>query len=315
MTQSLRIVFAGTPEFAACHLRAIVASHHQVLAVYTRPDRPAGRGKKLRIGPVKQLAEAEQLPVYQPATLKTAAAQQELRALAADILVVVAYGLLLPPAVLETPRLGCINVHASLLPRWRGAAPIQRALEAGDSETGITIMQMDAGLDTGNMLLKAACPINEDDTAASLHDRLITLGTPALMETLALLSRGAVSGEAQDERLACYANKITKEEAALDWRRPAYELDRRIRAFYPFPICHTQIGAERLRIHAAQPVEAAHQALPGTILSAGEEGILVACGEQALRLTRLQLPGKKALAAAQVLNGYADLFAPGKQLI
>ena len=314
MTQPLRIVFAGTPAFAASHLQAIIDSEHRLLAVYTQPDRPAGRGKKLRASPVKELAAARQIPIYQPASLKSPEAREQLRALGADILVVVAYGLLLPEAVLQIPPRGCINVHASLLPRWRGAAPIQRALEAGDRETGVTIMQMDAGLDTGAMLLRSSCPITADDTAASLHDRLIDVGIPALLQTLAQMSRGAISSEPQDDSRACYANKISKEEAAIDWQRPAAELDRRIRAFYPFPICHTRLGDQRLRLHAATAVPLAQRDAPGTIVSADETGILVACGEQALNLTRLQLPGKKALSAAQVLNGYGELFTPGSVL-
>ena len=314
MSPALRIIFAGTPDFAARHLHALLDSPHRLLAVYTQPDRPAGRGKKLQASPVKQLALDSNLPVYQPATLKTAAAQQQLRDLGADIVVVVAYGLLLPQAVLDIPPLGCINVHASLLPRWRGAAPIQRALEAGDRESGVTIMQMDAGLDTGAMLLKAACPIAADDTAASLEARLVEVGVPALLQALRQLAGGEAVGQAQDDSLSCYAGKISKQEAAIDWHRPAAQLDRQIRAFHPFPVCHTQIGNQRLRIHAARPVKLPHGETPGTLIKADAGGILVACGEHALSLSRLQLPGKKALPAAEVLNGYADLFSAGRVL-
>ena len=314
MTPPLRIIFAGTPDFAAHHLRALLDSSHQLVAVYTQPDRPAGRGKKLQASPVKELALAHSLPVYQPPTLKAAPAQQELRELNADIMVVVAYGLLLPQQVLDTPRLGCINVHASLLPRWRGAAPIQRAIEAGDRESGVTIMQMDAGLDTGAMLHKASCPITDSDTAADLEARLVDVGTPALLQALQQLAAGEAEGQQQDDSQSCYAGKISKQEAAVDWHRPAAELDRQIRAFYPFPISHTQLGGERLRIHAATAVKLPHSEAPGTIIKADANGILVTCGEYALCLTRLQLPGKKALTAAEVLNGYAELFSPGRVL-
>ena len=233
----LRLIFAGTPEFAALHLKALIESKHQLLAVYTQPDRPAGRGKKLQSSPVKQLAERCDLPVYQPPTLRDRDAQRQLAALGADVLIVVAYGLILPQPVLDTPRFGCLNVHASLLPRWRGAAPIQRAIEAGDRETGVTIMQMDAGLDTGDMLASAHCPIGSRATAATLHDTLAELGAPLLLRVLADLpsyQRGALP---QEEALATYAGKIHKSEGALDWPPDCVQLGRRIRAFNPFPVC------------------------------------------------------------------------------
>lgn len=312
----LRIVFAGTPDFAAHHLRTLLAGPHQLVGVYTQPDRPAGRGKKLHASPVKTLALEHHLPVFQPETLKSEPAQAELAALNADIMVVVAYGLLLPKAVLDTPRLGCINVHASLLPRWRGAAPIQRAIEAGDTESGVTIMQMDVGLDTGDMLVKAHCPIGPDDTAGALHDRLAELGGPALMTALEQLAQGCAQPEAQDDTQSTYAPKITKVEAALDWARPADELARQVRAFNPFPICHTRRAesTDSFRVWEAKALAHDGPEAPGTVLSVSEAGIGVACGEGQLQLTRLQLPGKKALPVAELLRGRADLFAVGELL-
>jgi methionyl-tRNA formyltransferase len=310
----LKILFAGTPEFAAAHLRALLQSHHQVLAVYTQPDRPAGRGKQLQASPVKQLALEAGLPVEQPLSLKSLEAQTGLKEYGADLMVVVAYGLLLPLPVLETPRLGCINVHASLLPRWRGAAPIQRAIEAGDTETGVTIMQMDVGLDTGAMLLKRTCAIEPRDTASSLHDRLIELGPPALLETLQQLADGTAVPETQQHDLASYAHKLTKEEGLLDWSQSAQELDARVRAFNPFPIAYTLHQGETLRIYEATPEALRHQAEPGTLMPA-DRALLVACGhDTALRLNLVQLPGKKAMSAQDLLNGFSARFQPGSRL-
>lgn len=314
--KGLRIVFAGTPDFAECHLRALLddGTHH-VVAVYTQPDRPAGRGKKLQASPVKRLAQETGIDVQQPASLKDEAAQARLAQYAADLMVVVAYGLLLPGVVLETPRLGCINVHASLLPRWRGAAPIQRAIEAGDPQTGITIMQMDVGLDTGDMLHKVACPILPSDTAQTLHDRLADLGPSALLETLYRLQSGDSIGEKQDAGQANYANKLTKSEAHIDWQNDAQALERRIRAFNPFPMAYTFHGQERLRIVQAEPRSQAHQAQPGRILEVGDDAILVACGQgSTLALKQLQLPGKKAMRVRDILNGAATRFAVGSHL-
>jgi methionyl-tRNA formyltransferase len=307
----LRIVFAGTPEFAAHHLQALLDSRHQVIAVYTQPDRPAGRGKKLAASPVKELALQHTLPVYQPDSLKTAAAQAELAALNADLMVVVAYGLLLPKAVLDTPRLGCINVHASILPRWRGAAPIQRALAAGDTDTGVTIMQMDVGLDTGAMLVKAHCPIHARDSGGALHDRLLTLGGPALLTALEQIAAGTTQPEAQDDSLACYAHKLSKDEAAIDWCQPAASLDRLIRAFNPFPVAHFSQGDERIRVWEATPDHTPHQAVPGTLLEVSSSGLVVACGEGRLCLTQLQLPGKKVMPVSAILNGNRERFSVG----
>jgi methionyl-tRNA formyltransferase len=312
MTEALRIVFAGTPEFAAEHLRALLDTPHQVIAVYSQPDRPAGRGQKLMPSPVKQLAVQHAIPVYQPQTLRDPAAQAELAALKPDLMVVVAYGLILPQVVLDTPRLGCINSHASLLPRWRGAAPIQRAIEAGDRESGDTVMQMEAGLDTGPMLLKVSTPINAEDSGGSLHDRLASLGPQAVIEAIAGLASGTLQGQVQDDSLATYAHKLNKEEARIDWSRPAIELERLIRAFNPWPICHSTLHAAPLKVLEAQLGEG--QGQPGQILSASKEGLSVACGIGALRLTRLQLPGGKALAFADLYNSRREQFAAGSVL-
>lgn len=309
MSESLRIVFAGTPQFAAEHLKALLDSPHQIVAVYSQPDRPAGRGQKLAASPVKQLAEQHQIPVLQPQTLRDPAAQAELAALAPDLLVVVAYGLILPQAVLDIPRLGCINSHASLLPRWRGAAPIQRAIEAGDPESGVTVMQMEAGLDTGPMLLKVRTPIAADDTGGSLHDRLAGLGPQAVIQAIAGLAAGTLMGEVQDDSLATYAHKLNKDEARLDWTRPAVELERLIRAFHPWPICHSTLNGEALKVHAAELGEGS--GAPGSLLSADKQGLTVACGQGALRLTRLQLPGGKALNFSDLYNSRRELFAVG----
>lgn len=309
MTDSLRIVFAGTPEFAAQHLQALLDAGQQVIAVYTQPDRPAGRGQKLMPSPVKQLALQNGLPVLQPATLRDADAQAALAALHADLLVVVAYGLILPQIVLDTPRLGCINSHASLLPRWRGAAPIQRAIAAGDSASGVTVMQMEAGLDTGPMLLKVTTPISPADTGGSLHDRLANLGAKAVVEAVVQLSNTGLSGEVQDDSLATYAHKLNKEEALLDWSRPAEELQRLIRAFNPWPSCHSTLQGVAVKIHAAEL--ATGQGQPGTILSAERDGLTVACGQGALCLTRLQLAGGKALAVTDLLNSRREQFSSG----
>ncbi|HLV17926.1 MAG TPA: methionyl-tRNA formyltransferase [Pseudomonas sp.] len=305
----MRIVFAGTPEFAARHLQALLDAGREVIAVYTQPDRPAGRGQKLMPSPVKQLALAHGIPVHQPQTLRDPAAQAELAALQPDLMVVVAYGLILPQAVLDIPRLGCINSHASLLPRWRGAAPIQRAVEAGDAESGVTVMQMEAGLDTGPMLLKVTTPIGAEDTGGTLHDRLAELGAAAVVEAVAGLEAGTLTGEKQDDSLACYAHKLSKDEARLDWTRPAVELERQIRALHPWPVCHSALAGEAIKVHAAQLAEG--EGAPGTILAADRQGLRVACGEGALLLTRLQLPGGKPLAFADLFNSRREQFAPG----
>ncbi|MDV9033817.1 MULTISPECIES: methionyl-tRNA formyltransferase [unclassified Pseudomonas] len=308
----MRIVFAGTPEFAAEHLKALLDSPYQIVAVYTQPDRPAGRGQKLMPSPVKQLAVAHDIPVLQPPTLRNAEAQAELAALAPDLMVVVAYGLILPQAVLDIPRLGCINSHASLLPRWRGAAPIQRAVEAGDAESGVTVMRMEAGLDTGPMLLKVTTPISADDTGGSLHDRLAQMGPGAVVRAIAGLADGSLHGDVQDDALATYAHKLNKDEARLDWNRPAQELERLIRAFNPWPVCHSTLDGETVKVLGA--TLSTGQGAPGEILSASKDGLVVACADGALSLSRLQLPGGKALAFSDLFNSRREKFASGKVL-
>jgi methionyl-tRNA formyltransferase len=308
----LKIIFAGTPDFAALALNALLSSNLNVVAVLTQPDRPAGRGMRLTASPVKQLAERHKLPVLQPTTLKDPAIQGVLAGYQADIMVVAAYGLILPQAVLELPRLGCLNIHASLLPRWRGAAPIQRAILAGDRETGVTIMQMDAGLDTGAMLLKKACPIAPDDTAQTLHDKLGALGADAIVEALHLLTQGRLTPEQQDDAQATYAAKLTKAEAEIDWALPAAQIERGIRAYNPFPVAYATAHATPLKIWQAS-LRAGLSGKAGTVLSIEKDGIVVACGDDALCLEVLQRPNGKALPAAQFLQGFAlrpgDRFA------
>ncbi len=304
MTQALKIIFAGTPAFAASSLQALLNSEHEVLAVYTQPDRPAGRGRKLTASPVKMLAQEHNLPVLQPASLRDKQIQQVLADWQADVLVVAAYGLILPEPVLLAPRLGCINIHASLLPRWRGAAPIQRAILAGDQQTGITIMQMDAGLDTGDMLHKVACPIESADTAKTLHDKLATLGATALCDTLKLLANGVAVPEKQNDVDANYAKKLQKIEAKIDWTQPAQTLSRTVRAFNPWPVAFTRVDDKNLRIWFAEAVDTSTDATPGTVLTESHEGIDVATGNGVLRILQLQLPGGKALDAKQFLNAH-----------
>jgi len=304
MIDTLRIVFAGTPEFAVPSLAAALASKHAVVGVLTQPDRPAGRGRQLVESPVKQVAKRHDVPVFQPATLKTPEAQAELAALNPDLMIVVAYGLILPKAVLAIPRFGCWNVHASLLPRWRGAAPIQRAIEAGDTETGVCLMQMEAGLDTGPVLLKLATPIAPDDTAASLGDRLAQLGAQVLKDGLKLLSLGMRPvPEPQPEEGVTYARKLEKAEALLDIRQPALVLERKVRAFDPWPVAELDIAGERVRVHGAIAIaDGSEENPPGAVIAASREGIDIATGEGILRITRLQRPGGRVITAADYLN-------------
>ena len=304
MSQALKIIYAGTPEFAATALPALLDSPHQVCAVYTQPDRPAGRGRKLTASPVKQLAQQHDIEVLQPLSLKGEEEQARLAAFGADVMVVAAYGLLLPAAVLDTPPMGCLNIHASLLPRWRGAAPIQRAIEAGDAETGVTIMQMDVGLDTGDMLYKVSTPIHPDDTTATLHDRLAELGAQALLHTLTGLQQGSIQAEGQDEGRACYAKKLHKSEALLDWSLPAAQLARRIMAFNPWPVAQTPLDDKVLRIWQASALEEEGSGVPGEVIRADKQGVLVCCGTGLLRIERLQLPGGKPLSAAEFVNAH-----------
>jgi len=309
----LKIIFAGTPDFAARHLDALLASEHQVTGVFTQPDRPAGRGNKLTPGPVKVLAQTHGIPVFQPKSLRPEENQQLVADLQADIMVVVAYGLILPQAVLSMPRLGCVNVHGSLLPRWRGAAPIQRALWAGDHETGVTIMQMDAGLDTGDMLLKLNCPIGPEDTSASLYDRLAELGPQGLLQTLNMLAANRAQPEVQDNALATYAEKLSKEEARLDWTLPAAQLERCIRAFNPWPVSYFLIDEQPVK--AWQATVLPHQnKQPGEILHADKQGIQVATADGVLNLLSLQPAGKKPMSAQDLLNSRREWFTTGTVL-
>ncbi|GAD31270.1 methionyl-tRNA formyltransferase [Photobacterium leiognathi lrivu.4.1] len=314
MSKPLRIVFAGTPDFAARHLAALLSSQHDVVAVYTQPDRPAGRGKKLTASPVKAIALENDIPVYQPVSLRNEEAQQELAAIDADIMVVVAYGLLLPQEVLDTPRLGCINVHGSILPRWRGAAPIQRSIWAGDTETGVTIMQMDIGLDTGDMLKVATLPIEATDTSATMYEKLADLGPDALIDCLSDIADGTAVAVKQDDEQANYAKKLSKEEALIDWTMNAAAIERCVRAFNPWPMSYFTVAEQNVKVWQTA-VEADNQGkAPGTILSADKQGILVATGNGALRLISLQPPGKKAMSAADLLNSRREWFEPGTQL-
>ncbi|MBT0959911.1 methionyl-tRNA formyltransferase [Denitromonas iodatirespirans] len=306
----MRIAFAGTPEFAATALRALIDGGFEVVLVLTQPDRPAGRGMKLQPSAVKQVALAHGIPVDQPEKLRTSEQQAALRAAAPDVLVVAAYGLILPQAVLDIPRIGCLNIHASLLPRWRGAAPIHRAIEAGDAETGITIMKMDAGLDTGDMLLRQAVPIPPDATTATLHDTLAALGGEMIVDAICRLAIKSLEAEPQPAEGVTYAHKIDKAEARLDWRRPAVELARQVRAFDPFPGAVAEFDGRTFKLWQATAVDAT--GTPGTILRADADGLLIACGAGALNVTQLQQPGGRRVPAAAFLQGFA--LTSGQQL-
>ncbi|NMM42492.1 methionyl-tRNA formyltransferase [Pseudoalteromonas arctica] len=312
MTQPLRIIFAGTPDFAARHLQALIDSEHQIVGVYSQPDRPAGRGKKLKASEVKELALANELAVFQPASLKNDDALAKLNSLNADLMIVVAYGLLLPKAILEAPRLGCLNVHGSILPRWRGAAPIQRAIWAGDSETGVTIMQMDEGLDTGDMLHISRCPITATETSASLYTKLADLGPSALIDTITKLANGEITPQVQNDELANYAKKLSKDEANIDWSMDAAQIERNIRSFNPWPVCFTQMGEHTVKIYQANVVE--QQGTAGSVLQSDKHGIVIACGTNALNITQLQPQGKKPMTVTDFLNGRADWVTPNTRL-
>ena len=314
LNKPLKIVFAGTPEFAALHLQALIDSEHEVIAVYSQPDRPAGRGKKLQESSVKQLGVKHAIPVFQPESLKTIESQLALSELQADIMVVVAYGLILPAPILQTPKLGCLNVHGSLLPKWRGAAPIQRSIWAGDTETGVTIMQMDEGLDTGSMLFKQSLTITKEDTSKSLYQKLSEIGPTALLETLSTLAE--IQPQIQDDDFASYAKKLTKEEAKIDWNLSAEQLERNIRAFNPWPVAFFTINGSNIKVYSSDIIKNGYPNTPvGQIIKSDKLGILVTTGNECLLLTTLQLPGKKPMAAAEVLNGRADWFAVGVSLI
>jgi methionyl-tRNA formyltransferase len=296
----MKIIFAGTPQFAVSALAAL-HKDHQIVAVLTQPDRPAGRGMQLAAGPVKQFALQNGLAVLQPVTLKSEEAQRSIAALDADVMVVAAYGLILPKEVLRLPRYGCMNIHASLLPRWRGAAPIQRAILAGDKETGITIMQMDEGMDTGDMLLRQTCPIEANDTAQTLHDKLAEMGADSVLEALRLLQDNHLNPVKQDNDTACYAAKLTKREAQVDWRQDARQIERAVRAYNPFPVCHARLKGVPIKIWQAA-LSADQRGDPGKVIGVNRRGITVACGRDALRLEMLQRPGGKAQLTEQFLQ-------------
>ncbi len=302
----LRILFAGTPEFSVPCLQGLLDSPHSVIAVYTQPDRPAGRGRKLQASPVKVQAQTARIPVYQPKTLRDPQAIATLRQLQPDLMVVIAYGLLLPEEVLAIPKLGCLNLHASLLPRWRGAAPIQRAILAGDGETGVSLMHMELALDAGPVYAQQRIALGGRETAGQVHDRLAALSPDLLLAALPHILDGSLQPQPQDDRRATYAKKITKEEAWIDWHRSAQEIDRQIRAFHPWPIAQTRSGAQILRIWAAEPLpDKRTQAAPGTVLAESDSGIEVATGAGQLRITRLQRPGKRPLPAAEFLRAHS----------
>lgn len=310
----LNIVFAGTPPFAATILADLINSEHNIIAAFTQPDRPKGRGRKMMPSAVKALAENNNIPVHQPLSLKTPEAFNTLKALGADVIVVVAYGLILPQNILDLPRFGCLNVHASLLPAWRGAAPIQHAILKQDEKTGVVIMQMDAGLDTGDMLVTKEYALSSQDTLQRVEDNLAPLGSTALLETLTLCETNKLSPVKQDDAHASYAHKITKADTLLHWHHTAKELDARIRAFNPRPVAHTLLGDMLIKIHEATVLDESNSGAPGTIISVSKKGIDVATqGGSLLRLLTLQVPGGKPLQAVDILNGKADLFVPGAQ--
>ncbi len=300
----MKIIFAGTPKFAVPSLRCLLESEHAVCAVYSQPDRPAGRGRQIQASPVKQMAEAAGIPVWQPANLNAPGELARLAAFRADLMVVVAYGVILPQAVLDIPQLGCLNVHGSLLPRWRGAAPIQRAIIAGDDETGVTVMQINLKLDAGDMLHKVSCPIAPTDTAASVYDRLAQLGAVALAEVLPHLAQGALVAEPQDPAQVTYAHKLDKQEAWLDWSRPAIELDRTVRGLNPWPVAQTRFQGQNLRIWLAEAIAAPPGSPPGRITVHNKQ-LDVATGDGVLRLKEVQMPGGKRLPAQAFLNAHA----------
>jgi methionyl-tRNA formyltransferase len=302
MSAPLRVIFAGTPDFSVPALEGLLTSTHEVVAVYTQPDRPAGRGRRLTASPVKQTAEAAGVPVYQPVSLRDDAAVQQLQELAPDLMVVVAYGLILPQRVLDIPPLGCVNIHASILPRWRGAAPIQRAIEAGDASSGVAIMRMEAGLDTGPVFLARETPIGPRETGGQLHDRLAVIGAEALLSALPGIADGSLSPQLQDDGCATYARKIEKSEGLIDWHAPAVEIDRKIRAFNPWPVAYTRHGGDVLRVWESEPLPGTAAGAPGTVFNASRDGIDVVTGNGLLRLVRLQPPGKRAMSAGDFLN-------------
>ncbi|MEH6456907.1 MAG: methionyl-tRNA formyltransferase [Cocleimonas sp.] len=297
----LKIIYAGTPDFAVPALEALVESQHEVVAVYTQPDRPAGRGRKVQFGPIKQVAVDEGIEVQQPISFKDEDAEKILADYQCDVMVVAAYGLILPQHILELPKYGCLNIHGSLLPRWRGAAPIHRAIQSGDTETGVTIMQMATGLDTGDMLLKIACPITAEDTSQTIHDRLAADGADALLTVLKSINH--LQPEIQNEDQTCYAQKLNKAEAEIDWNLSAIEIDRKIRAFNPWPVAFTLYDGKPLRIFLSKLLDKHTNASAGTVITETVDGIEIATGDGVLAFSRLQLPGKKAMDVRDFLNG------------
>jgi methionyl-tRNA formyltransferase len=309
----MKIIFAGTPAFAATSLEALIKAGHEICAVYTQPDRPAGRGQKLTASPVKELALAHQLPVLQPLNLKAESEKEILRSFQADLMIVAAYGLILPADILAIPKLGCINIHASWLPRWRGAAPIQRAILAGDSETGISIMQMDEGLDTGDVFNVYSCAITDTDNSMILHDKLAQLGAEAILEIVEDIKAGKAIQTPQQGDLATYAHKITKAEAQINWTQSALEIDRQVRAFNPWPVAYTQLGDKVLRIWKAIPIAADAHAEPGMIVGADKTGIDIACGQGVLRLQEIQWPNMNRQLVENISNFQQMGFQTGVQ--
>ncbi len=308
----MKIIFAGTPDFAAVALQSLLDSQHEIIAVYTQPDRPAGRGRKLTASPVKTLALEHDIPVYQPVSLKDEAAQQELIELQADIMIVVAYGLILPEIILAAPQYGCLNIHASILPRWRGAAPIQRAILAGDQATGVTIMQMDKGLDTGDMLLINRCAINPGDTAGSLHDQLALMGGTAIMQTLADIEAHRLQPQAQNDEQATYAHKLDKQEAQIDWHQDADDIVRKIQAFNSWPVAYTHYNGKSLRLWQAYLLE--HEAHSnksqyGEVIAESSDGIDIQANNGVVRIIELQMPGKKRIMVKDFINGQSLMGA------
>lgn len=310
----LSVIFAGTPDFAASALSALIESDHEIVAVYTQPDRPAGRGRNLRASPVKEIALKYNIPVLQPENLKETETQDILRTFNADVMVVAAYGLILPQIVLDIPRLGCLNIHASLLPRWRGAAPIQRAIAAGDKESGITIMQMNAGLDTGDILQLTSCPITNKDSGGDLHDRLAEIGAAAILEVLNDLDGNKLKPTVQDDSLATYAHKLDKKEAIIDWQSSATNIERLVRAFNPWPVAFTYLKNKTLRIWQAQALPENSELEAGTVIICNKKGIDISCGEGVLRLLHLQPSGSKSMDVASFMNGHTKQLTVGSIL-
>jgi len=303
--KKLRIIYAGTPEFAVPALEALIGSQHEVIGVYTQPDRPAGRGRKVKYGPIKQIAVDNNIEIQHPLSFKDTNSKEIFTNYQCDVMVVAAYGIILPQDILDTPKYGCINIHGSLLPKWRGAAPIHRAIQNGDNETGVTIMQMAAGLDTGDMLLKKACPITATDTGQTIHDRLANDGAKALLDVLNSID--SLAPEKQDEELTCYAEKLKKSEANIDWNKSAVEIDRTIRAFNPWPVAFTSFNDKPLRIFMSSVIDKNTTEQPGTVIAETKDGIEVSTGKGILSFSRLQLPGKKAMNTSDFLNGQSML--------